>query len=86
MGVYLSGRNEVRLIDLKTMQSKTIVKDEIWGIQNGNADFSPNDEYVSYTAYRNFEQDIFVYNIKQNKTIDLTKTAVTETSPVWSPD
>src|SRR6266498_3266990 len=27
MGVYLSGRNEVRLIDLKTMESKTIVKD-----------------------------------------------------------
>jgi Tol biopolymer transport system component/C-terminal processing protease CtpA/Prc len=86
MGVYLSGRNEVRLIDLKTMQSKGIVHDEIWGIENGNVDFSPNDEYIIYNAYRNFEQDIFVYNIKQNKTIDLTNTAVTETSPVWSPD
>ena len=86
MGVYLSGRNEVRLIDLKTMQSKAIVHDEIWGIENGNVDFSPNNEYVIYNAYRNFEQDIFIYNIKQNKTIDLTNTAVTETSPIWSPD
>lgn len=86
MGVYLSGRNEVRLIDLKTLQSKTIVRDEIWGFQNGNVGFSPNDEYVVFTAFRNFEQDIFVYNIRQNKTINLTTTAITETSPIWSPD
>jgi tricorn protease len=86
LGVYLSGRNEVRLLDLKTMQSKTIVHDEIWGIENGNVDFSPNDEYVIYNAYRNFEQDIFVYNIKQNKIINLTNTGVTETSPIWSPE
>ena len=86
LGVYLSGRNEIRLIDLKTMQSKTILHDEIWGLENGNVDFSPNDEYVIYNAYRNFEQDIFVYNIKQNKTINLTNTGVTETSPIWSPD
>src|SRR6266536_4636594 len=86
MGVYLSGRNEVRLIDLKTNESKTIIRDEIWGLENGNIGFSPNDEYVVFTAYRNFEQDIFVHNIKQNKTIDLTNTAITETSPLWSPD
>src|SRR6266540_3560924 len=83
MGVYLSGRNEVRLIDLKTNESKTIIRDEIWGLENGNVGFSPNDEYVVFTAYRNFEQDIFVYNIKQNKTIDLTNTAIKEKSPLW---
>ena len=86
MGVYLSGRNEVRLIDLKTNESKTIIRDEIWGLENGNIGFSPNDEYLVFTACRNFEQDIFVHNIKQNKTIDLTNTAITETSPLWSPD
>ncbi|MBS1921256.1 MAG: PD40 domain-containing protein [Bacteroidetes bacterium] len=84
--VYLSGRNEVRLLDLKSMVSKTIVKDEIWGFQNSAPGFSPNDEYVVFTAYRNFEQDIFVYNIKENKATDLTNTGVTETNPIWSPD
>ena len=57
--VYLSGRDEVRLLDLKTMESKTIVKDEIWGFQNSNPGFSPNDEYVLFTAYRNFEAGYF---------------------------
>jgi tricorn protease len=84
--VYLSGRDEVRLMDLKTMESKTIVKDEIWGFQNSDPGFSPNDEYVLFTAYRNFEQDVFVYNIKENKIINLTNTGVTETGPFWSAD
>lgn len=84
--VYLSGRDEVRLLDTKTMESKTIVKDEIWAFQNSDPGFSPNDEYVLFTAYRSFEQDIFVYNIKENKTTNLTNTGVTETGPIWSPD
>ena len=84
--VYLSGRDEVRLLDLKTMQSKMIVKDEIWAFQASDPGFSPNDDYVLFTAKRNFEEDIFVYNIKENKTTNLTNTGVTETGPIWSGD
>jgi tricorn protease len=84
--VYFCGRDEVKLLDLKTMLSKTIVKDEIWGFQNSNPGFSPNDEYVVFTAVRNFEQDIFVHHIKENKTTNLTNTGVTESGPLWSPD
>ena len=84
--VYISGRDEIRLLDLKTLESKTIVKDEIWGFQNSNPGFSPNDEYVLFTAYRNFEQDILIYNVKENKSTNLTNTGITEADPVWSPD
>jgi tricorn protease len=84
--VYISGRDEVRLLDLKTLQSKTIVKDEIWAFQNSDPGFSPNDEYVLFTAKRNFEEDIFIHNIKENKTTNLTNTGVTETGPIWSGD
>lgn len=84
--VYLSGRDEVRMLDLKTMEAKTIAKDELWNFQNSEARFSPNDEFVSFTAYRNFEQDIFVYNIKKNETINLTNTGISEIDPMWSPD
>lgn len=86
MAVYLSGRDEVRLLDLKTMQNKMLVKDEVWGFDNSNPGFSPNDEYVLFTAYRNFEEDIFIHNIKQNTTTNLTNTGITETGPLWSPD
>lgn len=84
--VYLSGRDEVKLIDLKSMDNKTLVKDEIWAFQNSDPGFSPNDEYVFFTAIRNFEQDIFIHHLKDNKTINLTNTGVTESGPLWSPD
>ncbi len=85
-GVYLSGRNEVKLIDLKTWEVKTLAREELWGFQNSNPGFSPDDEYVFFTAYRNFEQDILVHNIKANKTTNITNTGITELDPLWSPD
>lgn len=84
--VYLSGRDEVRLLDLKSLKSTTIVKDEIWAFQNSRPSFSPNNEYVLFSAKRNFELDIFIYNIKKAQTINLTNTGVSEEDPVWSPN
>jgi tricorn protease len=84
--VYLSGRNEVRLLDLKTGISKTLLRDELWGLYSSAPRFSPNDEYVVFTAFRDFEQDIFIHHLKQGKTLNLTKSGVSETEPVWSAD
>ncbi|MFV0141756.1 S41 family peptidase [Empedobacter falsenii] len=84
--VYLSGGDEVRLLDLKSLKSSTIVKDEIWAFQNSKPSFSPNDEYVLFSAKRNFELDIFIHNIKKNTTVNLTNTGVSEVDPTWSPD
>ncbi len=86
MAVYLSGRDEVKLMDLKTMDDKLLVKEEIWGFQNSTPGFSPNDDYVFFTAYRGFEQDIFLYNMKEKKSFNLTNTGITEADPLWSPD
>jgi len=85
-GVYLSGREEVKLIDLKTLAIKTIAKDEIWGFENTEPYISPNGEYVAYNAHRDFENDIFIYGINTGKTINLTHSGVAESQPFWSPD
>jgi len=85
-GVYLSGRNGVCTIDLKSFECKTVVTDEIWGVSNNPPGFSPDGEYIIYNAIRNFEQDIFVHNLKTGKTINLTKTGISESTPIWSPD
>ena len=86
MAVFLSGRDEVRLLDLKTMQQKTLAKDEIWAFQNSDPGFSPNDDYILFTSHRNFEHDIFIHDLKKNKTFNLTNTGITETDPIWSND
>ena len=83
---YISGVGELRLMDLKTMESKVLVKDEFWGFQNGAPGFSPDGEYVLYTAKRNFEDDIFVIHLKSGVITNLTNTGVAESGPVWSGD
>lgn len=84
--VYLSGRNDVNLLDLKTGESKNLVKEELWGFQNSTPSFSPNGEYVLFTARRNFEEDIFIFHIVKGQLTNLTNTGITENSPYWSPD
>lgn len=85
-GVYLSGRNEIYVIDLKTFKSELIVTDELWAIYSSVPYFSPDNKYVVYTAYKDFEADILAYNLTSKKTINLTKTKVSEYSPTWSSD
>lgn len=84
--VYLSGRDQVVLMDLSTFDSTVIVNDEIWAFQNSKPSFSPDGKYVLFTAKRNFEEDIFVYDIASKQTINLTNTGVAESNPVFSPD
>lgn len=84
--VYLSGRDQLRLMNLKNFESETIVNDEIWAFQNSSPSFSPDGRFVLYTARRDFEEDIFIYDTKDKKSINLTQTGVSENSPVWSPD
>ncbi len=84
--LYFSGRNELMMLDLESFESELLVEDELWAVYDTPAYFSPDDKFVLYTAYRGFEQDIFVYDIDKKKTNHITKTGVTETSPFWSPD
>lgn len=83
---YISGRNEVRLLNLTTFGSEVIVEDELWGFYNTTPYFSPDDQYILYDAYRNFENDIFAYHIPSKKSINLTHTKVSESGQFWSPD
>lgn len=84
--VYLCGRDELRMLDLKSMKHELLVTAEVWGFQNSYPYFSPDDQYVCFTAYRNFEQDIMLFNLQTKKAINITNTDITESDPVWSPD
>lgn len=85
-GVYLSGSDQLRKIDLGTGKSETIITDEFWAIENTTPMISPDDQYVAYTAKRNFEDDIFLFHFADNNIVNITNTGVSETEPRWSPD
>jgi tricorn protease len=84
--LYLSGRDQLRILDVKSMKSETILTDEFWAIENSQPHFSPDNKWIVYTGYRNFEQDVFVINLDTKKTYDITNTGLSEAESVWSPD
>jgi len=83
--VYYSGSNEFRMIDLKKFEEKLLLNDEFW-FRGSPPGFSPDDKYVYFTAYRHFEQDILIFDLDNNKKINVTNTYLTESDPFWSPD
>lgn len=85
-GAYISGRDELRLIDLNNLKSRLLLKDEFWALYAPQPQFSPDGDYLTYNAIRNFEADVFTVHIPSKKIINLTKTGVTERNPYWSPD
>ena len=83
--VYLSGRNEVKMADLESFATRVLVTDELWGFQNSNPTFSPDGEYILFTAIRSFEQDVMIHHIASGETFNLTQSGVTQRQPWWSP-
>jgi tricorn protease len=84
--VYISGRDELRLLDLNSFKSEVLLTDEFWALYAPQPRFSPDGTHIAYNAYRNFEHDVFVIRLADKKIMNLTQTGVTETEPVWSPD
>lgn len=84
--VYLSGREELRLLEVEKEQSKLLAKAELWGFYNDLPHFASDNQHIVFSAYKNFEREIMVYNLKDGQLKNLSNTGVTEASPFWSPD
>lgn len=83
---YLSGRDEIRKMDLDEYSVETLAKREVW-FRGAIPRWSPDDRYVMFTGFIDFEEDIFLVDTKEeNRVINLTGTGVSENDPVWSPD
>ncbi|MFO8234014.1 MAG: S41 family peptidase [Bacteroidales bacterium] len=83
--VFIRGSEKLMMLNLDNLNTSTLVKDEFW-FRGSKPRFSPDGNYIVYTAYRNFEQDIFIYNIDEKESFNLTRSGITEQSPYWSPD
>ena len=80
-----SGDSHIDLIDLKNFNVSGIIKDEFW-FRPTRPRFSPDSRYILYSAYRNFEPDIFIYDTREATTHTITSNGVAESDPCWSPD
>ncbi|MBE0667680.1 MAG: PD40 domain-containing protein, partial [Bacteroidales bacterium] len=83
--LYVSGSSNINLINLKNFEVTSIINDEFW-FRVSQPRFSPDGRYIVFTSYRNFEEDISVYDIREKKIISITNNGVSESDPFWSPD
>jgi len=83
--LFISGSSNINLINLKNFEVTTIINDEFW-FRVSQPRFSPDGRYIVFTSYRNFEEDISVYDIREKKIISITNNGVSESDPFWSPD
>jgi tricorn protease len=86
LGVYLSGRGEVKLLELSTLKSRTLVTENLWGFFNSPPRFSPDSAWVVFEAMRNFENDLFLVHLESGRLVNITDTGVSEHSPEFSAD
>lgn len=84
--VYLSGKHHVMVMDMDKLEARMIVQENLWGFYNSTPQFSPDDKWVVFTAYRNFEEDIFLHNLEKGETFNITDTGVSEGNPTFSSD
>jgi len=83
--LFVSGDSHIDLIDLKSFDVKSIINGEFWfGVSQPR--FSPDGRYILYASHRNFEQDIFIFDTKEDRTYSITNNGVDEADPFWSPD
>ncbi|MEL7159595.1 MAG: LpqB family beta-propeller domain-containing protein, partial [Bacteroidota bacterium] len=83
---YLSGRDEIRIMDLDDFAIITAAERDVW-FRGSIPRWSPDDRYLLFTGYVGFETDLFISDLENgNQVTNLTRTGVTESSPVWTPD
>ncbi len=83
---FLTGREQVNLMDVESFQFETLMVDELWAFRNESLMFSPDDRYLALNVYRNFERDIMLYDLAEREAINITQSGVSEVSPFWSSD
>lgn len=83
--VYIAGRDQLMLMDLDDFETRELKEDDFW-FRGSRPRFSPDGQHIVHTAYRNFEQDVFIYDLNNNRSHNLTRSGVTERQPFWSPD
>ena len=81
---FVEGGKSVMLFDTKTGDIKKLSDHEFWAFQSYRLAFSADDRYLAYTAVNLFERDIFVYDLKNSKVINITNSANFENDPYFS--
>lgn len=83
---FVTGNSHLEMLHTGDDRIEKLTDNEFWSFQNYEICFSPDDKYIAYTAMNLFERDIFLYNLQNKQSLNLTNSATVENTPAWSPD
>ena len=84
--VFFTGSNKLEVLNAATGSVSTLATVDQWAFRTPPIHFSMDNEWITFSAMNFFEQDIYVCNLNTKELINLTNSAATEGSPVWSAD
>ncbi|MCH8525351.1 MAG: PDZ domain-containing protein [Balneolales bacterium] len=88
---YLNWKNEIRVVDLETGENR-LAGHNNWHIWHGGKfryqiGWSPDSKWIAFTqGLENAHEAIFVYNIEENESRQLTSGFYSDSNPVFSHD
>ena len=83
---FMDGSRSVMLLDMKSGAVTKVADAEFWSFQRYDLSFSFDGRYLAFDAMHMFEPDIFLYDLKEGKLVNLTNSAAVEHGAVFSPD
>ncbi len=86
MIAFISGSREVMVLDVNKDKVRKIADSQFWSFRGYDMNFSFDDAYLAFEGMNLFEGDIFIYSFKDKSLHNLTNSASSEGSPVFSPD
>lgn len=86
MIAFISGSRDVMVLDVPKDKVHRIAESQFWSFRSYRMDFSYDDSFLAFEGMNLFEGDIFIYSFKDKSLHNLTNSASSEGSPVFSPD
>ena len=83
---FIDGSHSVMVCDLGSDSVSKVADAEFWSFEGYGINWSFDDSVIAFEAMNMFEPDIYIYSFKDSSLRNLTNSASTEGSAVFTPD
>lgn len=83
---FVCGNNSVMCLNTSDNSVEELARVQFWSYNDYVLSFSFDDSYLAFEAMNLFERDIYLYSFEDKKLTNLTASACSERSPVFTPD
>lgn len=83
---FVEGNHSVLSLNTNNDSVEKVADAQFWSYSTYTLNFSPDDQYLAFEAMNLFEGEIYIYSFKDKTLRNLTNSACSEGSPIFSPD